>query len=72
MNAMKAKQKMGMSFKKAVVKKNKRKIPKIKSKKNKNRIILCPNQSGGAIPLIPVLAGLSALGSLASGVYNTI
>jgi hypothetical protein len=75
MNVMKAKQKMGMGFKKTVVKRNKRKTSKRKSKKNNKRIILCPNQSGGAIPLIPVLAGLSALGSLASGassVYNTI
>jgi hypothetical protein len=37
MNAMKAKQKMGMGFKKVVIKRKKRKLPK--KKKNQNRII---------------------------------
>ncbi|KAF0706399.1 Uncharacterized protein FWK35_00034574, partial [Aphis craccivora] len=34
------------------------------------RLILTPGQSGGAIPLIPIFAGLSALGSLMSGSAN--
>lgn len=56
------------------MKRKKRKIPKRKSRKNNKRIILCPNQAGGVILLMPMLAGLSALISLASGatsVYNT-
>jgi len=39
------------------------------------RLILAPRQSGGVIPLIPIFAGLSALGSLISGsasVYNAV
>jgi len=38
-------------------------------------VTLTPGQSGGAIPLIPIFAGLSELGSLMSGsasVYNAI
>lgn len=38
-------------------------------------MILAPRQSGGVIPLIPIFAGLSALGSLMSGgasVYNAV
>ncbi|KAF0747929.1 Uncharacterized protein FWK35_00024835, partial [Aphis craccivora] len=47
------------------------------AKKNPNgkRLISTPGQTGGAIPLIPIFAGLSALGSLMSGsasVYNAI
>lgn len=40
---------------------------------NNKRIILNPNKLGCALPLIPIFAGLSAFGSLASGtsaVYN--
>lgn len=46
-----------------------------KEKNGGKRLILTPNQSGGVIPLIPIFAGLSALGSLMSGgasVYNAI
>jgi hypothetical protein len=81
-NAMKAKRKIGMGCK------NKRKrvtknngmlaVKKKRNSKKKNsgkRLILAPGQSGGVIPLIPIFAGLSALGSLMSGgasVYNAI
>lgn len=46
-----------------------------KTKKNGKRIISTPNQLGGVLPLMPIFAGLSALGSLASGassVYNAV
>ena len=46
-----------------------------KKKNNGKRLILTPGQSGGVVPLIPIFAGLSALGSLMSGgasVYNAI
>lgn len=76
-NAMKAKRKIGMGCKRnnkkkillAAKKNNKKKI------KNGERVILTPNQLGGVLPLIPIFAGLSALGSLASGassVYNAV
>ncbi|KAL4090617.1 hypothetical protein QTP88_025416 [Uroleucon formosanum] len=45
-----------------------------RSKKNKNklpRIIKVP-QTGGSLSLIPILAGLSALGTLAGGVANIV
>ncbi|KAE9525820.1 hypothetical protein AGLY_014046 [Aphis glycines] len=48
---------------------------KVKKNPNGKRLILTPGQTGGAIPLIPIFAGLSALGSLMSGgasVYNAI
>lgn len=44
-------------------------------KNNSYRLISNPKQSGGVLPLIPIFAGLSALGSLTTGstaVYNTI
>lgn len=47
----------------------------IKKKNVGKRMILTPGQSGGTIPLMPIFAGLSALGSLISGganVYNAI
>ncbi|KAF0715911.1 Uncharacterized protein FWK35_00022316 [Aphis craccivora] len=56
-NAMKAKRKIGMGCKR----KRKRTTKKIN---NGKRLILTPGQSGGAIPLIPIFAGLSALSSL--------
>ncbi|KAE9522932.1 hypothetical protein AGLY_016563 [Aphis glycines] len=46
---------------------------KVKKNPNGKRLILTPGQIGGAIPLIPIFARLSALGSLMSGnasVYN--
>ncbi|KAF0740716.1 Uncharacterized protein FWK35_00022465 [Aphis craccivora] len=48
---------------------------KVKKNPNSKRLISTPGQSGGAIPLIPIFAVLSALGSLMSGsasVYNAI
>lgn len=73
-NTMKAKQKLGMGC--SIKKKNKKKIRKQKnSSKNKKRLIQCSRHIGGALPLIPIFAGLSALGSLASGassVYNAV
>lgn len=77
-NAMKAKRKMGMGCNvlDKCMKKKKRatKSRKNNVKTNNKRIILNPNKLGGALPLIPIFAGLSALGSLASGssqLYNT-
>jgi len=76
-NAMKAKRKIGMGFKRN----NKKQLLLAKKKnnnkkmKNGKRIILVPNQLGGALPLTTIFAGLSALGSLASGassIYNTV
>ncbi|KAE9522582.1 hypothetical protein AGLY_017004 [Aphis glycines] len=71
---MKVKQKIGMSYKgkhKSDKKIKKRTLvaKKVKIKKNPNgkRLILTPGQTGGAILLIPIFAGLSALGSLMSG-----
>lgn len=72
-NLMKAKRKIGMGYFSAkkgekpvgVVRK---KITRKKTKKT--RKINVPNQRGSAIPLIPIFAGLSALGSLASGAAN--
>lgn len=78
-NAMKAKRKIGMGCKakrKRVTKRNGVLAVKKKTlKKNDGgkRLILAPGQSGGVVPLIPIFAGLSALGSLMSGgagVYN--
>jgi hypothetical protein len=46
-----------------------------KKRKNDKRIILTPNQLGGALPLASIFAGLSALGSIASGassLYNVV
>ncbi len=77
-NAMKAKRKIGMGCKRKRKRTKKIKINGIllaKKKNNGKRFILTPGQSGGAIPLIPIFAGLSALGSLMSGsasVYNAI
>jgi len=81
MNTIKAKRKIGMGCKwKRVVKKNKGiLVAKKKRKPNKKiggmRFISTPHQTGGVIPLVPIFAGLSALGSLMSGgasVYNAI
>ncbi|KAE9521259.1 hypothetical protein AGLY_018351 [Aphis glycines] len=79
---MKAEQKIGKSYKgkhKSVKKIKRRTLAAKKGKLNKNpngkRLILTPGQTGGAIPLIPIFAELSALGSLMSGgasVYNAI
>lgn len=78
-SAMKGKRKIGMGLK------QKRKSEKKKNnllggkKKNKNskksgiRMVMTPNHTGGVLPLMPIFAGLSALGSLASGgasIYN--
>lgn len=77
-NAMKAKRKIGMGCKRKRKRTTKIKINGILLSKKKNvgkRLILTPGQTGGAIPLIPIFAGLSALGSLMSGsasVYNAI
>ncbi|KAE9542510.1 hypothetical protein AGLY_003371 [Aphis glycines] len=59
-NAMKAKRKIGMGCKR-----KRKRTTKIKI--NGTLLILTPGQSGGAISLIPIFAGLSALGSLMSG-----
>ena len=81
MNAMKAKRKIGMGckLKRIVKKKNGILAAKKKRKPNKKnggmRFISTSRQIGGVIPLIPIFAGLSALGSLMSGgasVYNAI
>lgn len=80
---MKAKRKIGMGCKRKRKRTTKIKINGILLAKKKNvkkknvgkRLILTPGQTGGAIPLIPIFAGLSALGSLMSGsasVYNAI
>lgn len=70
-NTMKAKRKMGMgcNTRNKCVRRKKRttKPRKNNVKINSQRIILNPNKMGGALPLIPIFAGLSALGSLASG-----
>jgi len=81
-NAMKAKRKLGMGCKskRKRVRKNNGALAakKKRSTKKKNsgeRLILNPGQRGGVIPLIPIFAGLSALGSLMSGgasVYNAV
>lgn len=42
-----------------------------KSKNNKPRVIRIP-KTGGALPLIPIFAGLSALGTLIGGVGNVV
>ncbi|XP_050426700.1 uncharacterized protein LOC126845423 [Adelges cooleyi] len=72
-NIMKAKRKIGMGCCKAkkggkLVGAVRKRISRRKSKKV--RKIKVPNQRGSAIPLIPIFAGLSALGSLASGAAN--
>lgn len=81
-NAMKAKRKIGMGCKgkrKRATKRNgvlaAKKKRTLKKKNDGKRLILTPVQSGGVVPLIPIFAGLSALGSLMSGgasVYNAI
>ncbi|KAL4092444.1 hypothetical protein QTP88_026945 [Uroleucon formosanum] len=79
-NVMKAKRKIGMGGKRKRVIKNNGMLAakKKRTSKKKNsgkRLILTPEQSGGVIPLIPIFAGLSALGSLMSGgasVYNEV
>ena len=74
-NAMKAKRKIGMGCKRNNKKYILAKKKKRKSRKTGERVIPCPNQVGGVLPLIPIFAGLSALGSLASGassVYNAV
>jgi len=79
-NAMKAKRKIGMGCKrKRSIKTNgilaAKKKRNLKKKNGGKRLILAPRQSGGVIPLIPIFAGLSALGSLMSGgasVYNAV
>lgn len=79
-NAMKVKRKIGMGCKgkrKRVTKRNgvlaAKKKRTLKKNNDGKRLILGPGQSGGVVPLIPIFAGLSALGSLMSGgasVYN--
>ncbi|KAF0701430.1 Uncharacterized protein FWK35_00031721, partial [Aphis craccivora] len=59
-NAMKTKRKIGMGCKRKGKRTTKIKI-------NGILLILTPGQSRGAIPLIPIFAALSALGSLMSG-----
>ncbi|KAF0702049.1 Uncharacterized protein FWK35_00026781, partial [Aphis craccivora] len=60
-NAMKAKRKIVVGCKR----KRTTKIKINRRKKNEyKRLILTPGQSGSAIPLIPIFAGLSALGYL--------
>ncbi|KAL4123345.1 hypothetical protein QTP88_015542 [Uroleucon formosanum] len=79
-NAMKAKRKIGMGYKRKRLIKNNGMLAakKKRTSKKKNsgkRLILTPGQSGGVIPLIPLFAELSALGSLMSGgasVYNAV
>lgn len=81
-NAKKAKRKIGMGCKgkrKRVTKNNSmlavKKKRTLKKKNSGKRLISTPGQSGGVVPLIPIFAGLSALGSLMSGgasVYNAI
>ena len=39
-----------------------------KSRVNKLRVLPLPYKTGGALPLIPFFAGLSAIGSLAGGI----
>lgn len=80
-NSMKLKRKIGMGcnpkYKCRRIElspKNKKRVQK-KSRKNMNRSIATPRQIGGVLPLIPIFAGLSALGSIASGassIYSTI
>ncbi|KAF0686841.1 Uncharacterized protein FWK35_00033694, partial [Aphis craccivora] len=81
-NAMKAKRKIGVGCKvkqKRVTKNNSMLAAKKKrTSKKKNsgkRLISTPGQTGGVVPLIPIFAGLLALGSFMSGgasVYNAI
>ncbi|KAE9522108.1 hypothetical protein AGLY_017496 [Aphis glycines] len=64
MNTMKAKRKIAAKKKRKPNKKN-----------GGMRFISTPRQTGGVIPLVPIFAGLTALGSLMSGgasVYNAI
>ena len=81
-NAMKAKRKTGMGCK-GKRKRSTKRIGILAAKKKRismkkiggKRLILAPRQSGGVITLIPIFAGLSALGSLMSGgasVYNAV
>ena len=77
---MKAKRKIGMGCKSSRKDKNciliaRKKRKQMKTLKNGKRLILTPNHTGGALPLAAIFAGLSALGSLASGalsVYNAV
>ncbi|KAF0742060.1 Uncharacterized protein FWK35_00019036 [Aphis craccivora] len=71
---MKAKRKIGMGCKgkrkrvtknKSMLAVKKKRTPK--KKKSGKRLSTIPGQSGGVVPLIPIFAGLSALGSLMSG-----
>lgn len=77
-NAMKAKRKIGMGIKREIgmvsktKTKRKGKQRKIFKKKNKERIIQVPQQSGGVLPLLPILSALGSLASGASSLYNTI
>jgi len=75
-NAIKAKRKLGMGFKhkrNTLLVAKRKKIKK--TRKNTKRLILNPKQIGGVLPLIPIFAGLSALGSLAfsaSNIYKAV
>ena len=79
---MKGKRKIDMGCKskrKRTIKRNgilaAKKRRTLKKKNGGKRLILTPGQSGGVIPLVPIFAGLSALGSLMSGgasVYNAV
>lgn len=75
-NIMKVKRKIGMGCgSKSVNKKKNKNKNKKRIKKNRFREIKSSSQIGGILPLIPIFAGLSALGSIASGgsaVYNAI
>ncbi|KAE9523025.1 hypothetical protein AGLY_016656, partial [Aphis glycines] len=66
---MKAKRKIGTGCKwKREIKKNNAKKKRKPNKKNGGmRFISTPRQTGGVIPLVPIFAGLSVLGSLMSG-----
>lgn len=64
--------KTALAAAKKVVSKRKSKS-KLGSLKNKTpRILPIPKQSGGIIPLVPLFAGLSALGALAGGAANVV
>ncbi|KAL4107214.1 hypothetical protein QTP88_017597 [Uroleucon formosanum] len=79
-NAMKAKRKIGMDYKrKRGIKTNDiltvKKKRNLKKKNGGKRLILAPRQLGGVNPLIPIFAGMSALFNLMSGganVYNAV
>ena len=72
--AMKAKRRSGMGIETALgskvvaaLKKIRRKANKKNSKRVTKRKRVLPTKQGGILPLVPIFAGLSALGSLAAG-----